>query len=155
MTQDMKSRKKISIESKGSFKVNLNHPTRNVSDVEKQITLPSHQSVQQNLLTCLLKCHKEGHFASVCRTKVSNESDNKKKINYTRKDQESKEGDNEYTFVVNHQSDENGGLVDIKVGGVLCNFLIDSGSMCNAINKSCWEKLKAKRRFIHMDQVSR
>jgi hypothetical protein len=91
----------------------------------------------------------------VCRTKVSNESDNKKKINYTRKDQESKEGGNEYAFVVNHQSDENSGLVDIKVGGVLCNFLIDSGSMCNVIDKSCWEKLKAKQRFIHMDQVSR
>ena len=91
------------------------------------------------------ECHKEGHFASVCRTKVSNERDNKKKINYTREDQESKEGDNEYAFVVNHQSDENSGLVDIKVGGVLCNFLIDSGSTCNVINKSCWEELKAKR----------
>ena len=53
MTQDMKSRKKISIESKGSFKVNLNHRTRNVSDVEKQITLPSHQNVQQNLLNVI------------------------------------------------------------------------------------------------------
>ncbi|CAB3987669.1 Transposon Tf2-9 poly, partial [Paramuricea clavata] len=42
-------------------------------------------------------------------------------------------------------SDENSGLVDIKVGGVLCNFLIDSGSTCNVIDKSCWEKLKAKQ----------
>ena len=46
----------------------------------------------------------------MCRTKVSNERDNKKKINYTRKDQESKEGEKEYAFVVNHQSDENSGL---------------------------------------------
>ena len=37
----------------GSFKVNLNHLTRNVSDVAKQITLPSHQSVQQNLLNVI------------------------------------------------------------------------------------------------------
>lgn len=109
------------------------------------------------------KCHKEGHFASVCRTKVSNERDNKKKINYTREDQESEKVDNEYAFVVNHQSDENSGLVDIKVGGVLCNFLIDSGSTCNVIDKSCWEKLKAKRikcksektaTQIYMDQAS-
>ena len=54
MTQDMKSRKKILIELlKGSFKVNLIQPTRNVSVVEKQITLPSHQSVQQNLLNVI------------------------------------------------------------------------------------------------------
>jgi hypothetical protein len=81
----------------------------------------------------------------VCRTRVSNARDNKKKINYTRKDQESKESDNEYAFVVNHRSDEDSGLVDIKVGGVLCTFLIDSGPTCNVIDKSCWEKLKAKR----------
>ncbi|CAB4027350.1 Transposon Tf2-6 poly, partial [Paramuricea clavata] len=31
------------------------------------------------------------------------------------------------------------------IGGVLCNFLIDSGSTCNVIDKSCWEKLKAKQ----------
>ena len=80
----------------------------------------------------------------MCRTKVDNERDNKKKINYTRKDQESKEGDNEYAFVVNHLSEENSGLVDVQVGEVLCNFLIDSGSTCNVIDKSCWEKPKAK-----------
>ena len=55
----------------------------------------------------------------MCRTKVSNERDNKNKIKYTREDQESKESDNEYAFVVSHQSDENSGLIDIKVGAVL------------------------------------
>ena len=113
MMQDMKSRKKI---LKGSFEVNSNHPTRNISDVEKQITLPSHQSVQQNLLNVISVIRRD--ILQVCRTKVSNERDNKKKINYTREDQESKESDNEYAFVVSHQSDENSGLIDIKVGGV-------------------------------------
>ena len=38
---------------KGKFQSKLNRPTRNVSDVEKQITLPSHQSVHQNLLNVI------------------------------------------------------------------------------------------------------
>ena len=29
--------------------------------------------------------------------------------------------------------------------GVWCNFLVDSGSTCNVVDRSCWEKLKVKR----------
>ena len=122
MMQDIKSRKKISIKSKGSFKIYFNSPDKKCFRCGKTDLFAKSPKCPSKSAECH-KCHiKEGHFASVCITKVSNERDNKKKINYTREDQESKEGDNEYAFVVNHQSDENSGLVDIKVGGVLCNF---------------------------------
>ena len=91
------------------------------------------------------KCHKEGHFASMCKTKIRNVKDDKRKINYVRDNQSGDADREEYAFVVNDCSEQDSGLIDVNVGGVLCNFLIDSGSTCNVVDRTCWEKLKAKR----------
>ena len=90
------------------------------------------------------KCHREGHFASMCRTNVKNYNDNKRKINCIGVNQSEDADREEYAFVWNNCSVQDSGLIDVNVGGVWCNFLIDSGSTCNVVNRSCWEKLRAK-----------
>ena len=45
---------------------------------------------------------------------------------------------------MNNCSVQDSDLIDVNVGGVWCNFLIDSSSTCNVVDRSCWEKLKAK-----------
>ena len=39
----------------------------------------------------------------------------------------------------------NEGIIDVKVRGVSCDFLIDSGSTCNIVDRSTWEKMKFDR----------
>jgi hypothetical protein len=52
--------------------------------------------------------------------------------------------DDEYAFTVCANEKSNSmGLIDINVGGVnIGNFMIDSGSSCNIIDKDTWEFLK-------------
>jgi len=39
----------------------------------------------------------------------------------------------------------NGKTIDAKVGGIMLNFLIDSGASCNVIDEETWKYCKAKR----------
>ena len=74
---------------------------------------------------------------------MKNQKDGKGRVNCIKEDQEFEGQDNEYAFVVNAHLDSGMDFI-VDVGGVSCNFLIDSGSICNVIDKSCWEDLKKK-----------
>ena len=96
------------------------------------------------------KCHKMGHFAAVCKTKL----DTFKRTNY----HPSKRGgmqrpqrvdylveDDGYTFSVSedHVQSVEDGTINITVGGAhIKDILIDSGASCNIIDKQTWEDLK-------------
>ncbi len=91
------------------------------------------------------RCHKKGHFANVCKTRMRNQKDGKRGVNSLEEDQESEGQDSVYVFVVNAYPDSDKAFIDVDVGGVTCNFLIDSGSTCNVVDKSCWEGLKKEK----------
>ena len=92
-----------------------------------------------------------GHFASVCKTKIKQEQKNRdngkqsgrRKVNCVEEDE-----DDEYAFTVGFgesRETSSSETVDLEVGGViLSGVLIDSGSSCNIIDQTTWEKLKKK-----------
>jgi len=100
--------------------------------------------------TCT-KCHKTGHFASVCRTKSKQE---KKKKNTRKQDGQGKvncmeDGEDDecaFTVAFSKSWDRSGSeMVDLQVGGVILNeVVIDSGSSCNIIDQKTGEELKQK-----------
>ena len=65
------------------------------------------------------KCHKEGHFASMCKTKVRNQKDNKRKINYVRDNQSDNTDREEYAFVVSNCTEQDNGLIDVRIGSLV------------------------------------
>ena len=81
------------------------------------------------------KCTGKNHFARMCRTKQSQEG----KINQV----EEQELNAEYAFQVSGK--ETATTLNVSVGGVDVEFLVDSGSSCNIIDEETWEMLKAKR----------
>ena len=90
------------------------------------------------------KCSKIGHYASVCKTKTDEKD---KGVNSVTDETEKIVEDNEYAFIIDEpdNSMNNDGIIDVKVGGVSCDFLIDSGSTCNIVDRSTWEKMKFDR----------
>ena len=101
------------------------------------------------LATCR-KCQNVGHFAAVCKSKVNTQTGMKggslkgRSSGKVSKGINSVDYDDEYAFTVCANEKSNSmGLVDINVGGVnIQNFMIDSGSSCNIIDKDTWEFLK-------------
>jgi hypothetical protein len=70
----------------------------------------------------------------MCKTKVVNQNDNKREINYTTNKQSENTDREEYAFVVESSSVKDSGFIDAKV---LRHFRMDSGSTCNVIDRSC------------------
>ena len=85
---------------------------------------------------------KTGNYASMCKTKPQNKET--KSVNNVDDDGGQMGTDKEYAFIVSNHNDSisNDGTIDVTVGGVSCNFLTDSGSTCNIIDRSTWERMK-------------
>ncbi|XP_028412944.1 serine/arginine-rich splicing factor RS2Z32-like [Dendronephthya gigantea] len=77
------------------------------------------------------KCHQKGHFAVVCKTK--NKDYGRHYVSFV-------EEEDKYAFAVKGQSET--GKVEVSVGGVSVEMVIDSGASTNVIDKYLWEKLK-------------
>ena len=95
-------------------------------------------------------CHKCGgadHFGSQCKTKTARPpkprreekpkgKKKKKSVRYVGSERD----DNEYAFTVNSVTSPE--KIDVTVGGVVVEMLIDSGASTNVIDKNLWSKLK-------------
>ena len=99
-------------------------------------------------------CHNIIHFAKVCQTKtvmskkvfpprnVSNIR--KSNINSVEDGNLRAEGDDdEYAFTVG--GGNTGGMINVLVGGISVQMLIDSGTSTNVIDKMTWEELKSHK----------
>lgn len=105
------------------------------------------------------KCKKEGHFAAVCRTKTAQgvqagATSTRKLVPGQLRSLHEVHEDDGYTFHlveaehINRANEENGKHeenVEVYIGGVPVNVLIDSGAKCNVINEKCWSYLKGKQ----------
>ena len=97
------------------------------------------------------KCGDTGHF-EVCCTKSENgrpkqqgwkgQAQSKRAYNVKDSSGNSEPEERQHAFHVGTGSSN--GIVDLKVGGVdLKSVLIDSGALCNLMDKGIWEELKA------------
>ncbi|XP_055711553.1 uncharacterized protein K02A2.6-like [Phlebotomus papatasi] len=105
------------------------------------------------------KCHKMNHFAAECKSRENQKKNLKRKNDDSRKDnhndakdssdnkkrrirvvEDDKNEDSENSFIFNiGEGDE---YVWCKIGGVLVEMLIDSGSTHNVLDEKTWEYLK-------------
>ena len=95
-------------------------------------------------------CHKCGgadHFGSQCKTKTAKPPKSrreekpkgkkkKKSVRYVGSERD----EDEYAFTVNSVTSPE--KIDVTVGGVVVEMLIDSGASTNVIDKNLWSKLK-------------
>ena len=101
------------------------------------------------------KCGKRGHFAEVCRSGTTPNKGKKKKEPPRGKAtiEELDEGAGmdraRYTFGLRAGSwinaVQDGQCMDIKIGGIVLNMLIDSGAQCNIIDEETWKGCKDNR----------
>ena len=105
--------------------------------------------------TCV-KCKRIGHYAIKCKTRISNtpeRKDDKAKHqvhymdgngdeNSAQTTRQVQEGKYEYAFTV--RDTETCGNVEVEVGGVLIDMMIDSGASCNIIDAVLWSSLKSQ-----------
>ena len=100
------------------------------------------------------KCHKRGHFATVCQTKDVSSQENlssqgvRKKgkygVNSISDSTPGADSDNdEYAFTVD--SGNIGGMVTVQLGAVSGGVLIDYGASTNVIDKRTSEELKSHK----------
>jgi translation elongation factor P/translation initiation factor 5A len=82
------------------------------------------------------KCGKSGHFAKVCKTKLFTTG----KVNPL--NQYFEEESDQEIFMLSGKDDA---IISIEIEGQSINFLIDSGSYINAIDKQTFEKLKTRK----------
>ena len=82
------------------------------------------------------KCQRIGHFATVCKTKVDNKSG--KNVRHISSDAID---DSDYLFTLGKSTV----TTVCKLGGVDCEFLIDSGASVNVIDESTWKYLKDRK----------
>jgi translation elongation factor P/translation initiation factor 5A len=82
------------------------------------------------------KCGKSGHFAKVCKTKLFTTG----KVNSL--NQYFEEESDQEIFMLSGKDDA---IISIEIEGQSINFLIDSGSYINAIDKQTFEKLKTRK----------
>ena len=96
-------------------------------------------------------CHKCGgadHFGSQCKTKTAKppkprreeKTKGKKPKKSVRYVGSERDEDDEYAFTVNSATSPE--KIDVTVGGVVVEMLIDSGASTNVIDKNLWSKLK-------------
>ena len=95
-------------------------------------------------------CHKCGgadHFGSQCKTKtakppkpIREEKPKGKKKKKSVRYEGSERDEDEYAFTVNSVTSPE--KIEVTVGGVVVEMLIDSGASTNVIDKNLWSKLK-------------
>ncbi len=102
------------------------------------------------------RCHKEGHFASVCNSRPDEHDKygtirgnprrklDKKSVNIVNVQQCAAESDDdEYAFSVSNGNSS--GSTALTAGGVKLDMLIVSGASTNFIDHTRWESLKEKK----------
>ena len=106
------------------------------------------------------KCHNQGHFKAMCKTKKSFSRKPKKdgskwkeklgKVNFVFEE-------DEYAFSVTEGTVNSvDGTIDISVGDVwVNNVLINSGVSCNIIDKELWEQLKKQKIKCKSTKIAR
>ena len=80
------------------------------------------------------KCGGKDHFAEKCRTQK------KTQVNQVK---ESESGTKDYVFVISDYEQSN--KLNVCVGGVELEVLVDSGATSNIIDEATWETLKTKK----------
>lgn len=100
-----------------------------------------------------VKCNKPGHFASVCKSKAvpdRNRRNGERGRTTARsarvRNLENREEEEEYAFTLEEGAQQLNVVkeqtVEVQVGGVCLNLLIDSGASCNVIGEDLWEYCK-------------
>ena len=96
------------------------------------------------------KCGGADHFGSQCKTKTAKppkprreEKPEGKKKKKSVRCVGSERDENEYAFTVNSASSPE--KIDVTVGGVVAEMLIDLGASTNIIDKNLWSKLKQEK----------
>lgn len=94
------------------------------------------------------KCKRTGHFAAQCRTSAKKRKFNEepkpgpsrdfKRHRVRQIDTEEDRKDQSFIFSINDGDD----LLWMKVGGIVLQFLVDSGCKMNIINDKAWEYIK-------------
>lgn len=102
------------------------------------------------------KCGETGHFAGTCRAgdKTSmgrqggwRQGKSVKELD-ERNDDGDDDGDDKYTFGLQSVGEVwalGNKTIDAKVGGIVLNLLIDSGTSCNIIDEETWKYCKTKK----------
>ena len=90
------------------------------------------------------KCQKKGHFATVCKTKMSKK---KEAVNFTHTDGDKGSDSDEYAFSVRNwiPGDDTDDMISVTIGGVPVSVLVDSGASTNIVDLEMWEKLKQQK----------
>jgi len=99
------------------------------------------------------KCGKIGHWANVCKTKLHKGRNEPRSMGNGRKshrksgkvNQVETSSDDEYAFILRSNNNLNSGLIDVRIGGVLTQCLIDSGSTANVVDEDTWKYLKKQK----------
>lgn len=102
------------------------------------------------------KCNKKNHFAKVCRSQSASnwKFDQKKKV-HTIEDSDT-DSDNEFLVntVANASKKDKDWIVKTSINNKFVNFKIDTGSQCNILSKSLYDKIssgklaKSKSRLV-------
>ena len=91
------------------------------------------------------KCNGRDHFSHVCRSRNTYRGN----VNQL---EEYETANREYAFHVQEQTNAN--TMNIFVGGICLNVLVDSGATSNIISEETWESLKAQGIVCHSSQAS-
>ena len=84
------------------------------------------------------KCKGKDHFASVCKTKPK-----KRGVNQVQTELAANAEQVDYAFRVTKEVHSN--LLQLSVGGVKLEMLVDSGATNNIVDEETWEDLKVKK----------
>ena len=113
----MKKSMSLITKEKGSIILNPKKLIRNVLGVERLITLPSLQNVQQNLLN-VISAIRRAILPACVEQKLEIITIIKEKINCIEVNQSEDADREDYAFVVNNCSVQDSGLIDVNVGGI-------------------------------------
>ena len=58
-----------------------------------------------------------------------------------------------YAFSIQNRHAKSDARIPVKIGGVMVDILIDSGSDTNIIDRQLWENLKMKKNQMHLKEM--
>ena len=109
--------------------------------------LEGHKSMDKSCKAWGQPCRRrkgKDHFERVCKSKQNKEDYIKGCKEKSKRVRQVEEGDR-YAFTVRNVSDASGDAkIEVNVGGIPVNMIIDSGATCNIIDQNLWEHLKSK-----------